>query len=171
MQPNTPKDYTTNKLYNNTNKNNKRFSNNLKAIIKRIATDFKKYNAFLIACALFFVAAWLIFRKVCPLVITTGYPCPGCGITRALYYLVTFRFGKAFQMNPCVYIWSALAVYIFINRYILGKKAKHLPVLCMIVGISSIIIYVARMYYMFPNVAPMTYYENNIISLLRSFFG
>lgn len=40
---------------------------------------------------------------------TTGYLCPGCGITRCLHALVHGDIGQAFAMNPLVMLLLALA--------------------------------------------------------------
>ena len=34
----------------------------------------------------------------------TGLDCPGCGITRCLFYLVNLRIKGAFLVNPLVFI-------------------------------------------------------------------
>lgn len=49
-------------------------------------------------------------RKMC------GLPCPGCGVTRAFYYLFQGNFIKSFQLNPTV-IYGVLAYLHFMAFY------------------------------------------------------
>ena len=48
---------------------------------------------------LYAVAVNLIFHAFCPLVIFCGFPCPGCGVSRATFCFVTGRGGVAWQLN------------------------------------------------------------------------
>ena len=42
-----------------------------------------------------------------------GYECPGCGLSRMVFSLVKFQFGKAFAYNPVgfvvFFIWNTVA--------------------------------------------------------------
>lgn len=58
------------------------------------------------------------FRRIC------GFPCPGCGGTRAFYYLFQGNLIKSFQLNPTV-IYGILAylhfmLLIFYRKHISG---------------------------------------------------
>jgi len=61
---------------------------------------------------------------------TTGLHCPGCGATRAVYYLMRFNFKKAFYYHAygaviapfVLYVGVALTVNLFA-----GKKILFLP--------------------------------------------
>lgn len=137
------------------------FSQIFKAIIK----DLKKYSLIILSIITACIINQLIFHKICPIAIFTGFPCPGCGITRAFYYLITLKWHKAFTMNPCIFLWTILIIILFTNKYILIKKlnTKTINTLLIATGTISILIYIFRMINMYPNVEPITYYNNNIL--------
>lgn len=65
------------------------------------------------------------FSIPCPIHKITGYYCPGCGITRCLFYLMTLDIKKAFRSNQLVFILLPfIALYFFYNiyLYIFDKK-------------------------------------------------
>lgn len=59
---------------------------------------------------------------VCIIKNITGYPCPCCGTTRALKFLVHFHFADALYVNPTSYIIAILAfTAFFMMLYDLSK--------------------------------------------------
>lgn len=40
----------------------------------------------------------------------TGFDCPGCGITRASHHLLHGRIAEAFQLNPLLFVFIAVAL-------------------------------------------------------------
>lgn len=69
-----------------------------------------KNNQKQIAVWVFFIFMILVYFFVdpskrgyflkCPLKLTTGFECAGCGVQRALHELLHFRFLEAFKYNP-----------------------------------------------------------------------
>lgn len=66
---------------------------------------------------------------ICPFLYVTGYYCPGCGSSRALHYLLHFRFKEAFSYNPLmiisipfVFYYCAAEIEIYINNKPVFKK-------------------------------------------------
>ena len=55
-----------------------------------------------------------------------GYECPGCGLSRMIYSIITFDFVKAFFYNPvgfvAFWIWNAIALLCFTERVGFVKK-------------------------------------------------
>ena len=73
-----------------------------------------KHTGFFVPC---------IFHEI------TGYKCPGCGITHALFELINFNFKEAFFYNPLVLIYMPfILIYFFYldYLYIYDKKDKIL---------------------------------------------
>ena len=81
------------------------------------------------------VLVWLIVREaalrtngfedgpiLCPVRILTGYPCPGCGGTRAIGSIALGQFDQAWSLNPIAFLfaiasfaWAARLTYL--NRF------------------------------------------------------
>jgi len=62
---------------------------------------------------------------LCPLVLITGMPCPGCGITRAFCFATHGRLGEAFRYHP---LWPLiLAYFAFLWVYQLIEVVKGQP--------------------------------------------
>ena len=63
---------------------------------------------------------------------TTGYYCPGCGVTRMLFSLLSLKIKDAFMYNQLMFILLPFIViyYLyFMYSYIVGKKADLLNIL------------------------------------------
>lgn len=52
----------------------------------------------------------------CPIRWLTGIPCPGCGMTRALYALLRLDFSGAFYCHPMIY-----PLLVFVPWYFFGN--------------------------------------------------
>lgn len=98
----------------------------------------------------------------CPSVLFTGYPCPGCGMTRAAFRILRFDFAGAWEMHPFVFAIIILALWWGVQRYIFqNTDMKVFWKAVVVVGIGMIIYYLWRMYTYFPGEAPMSFYNNN----------
>lgn len=104
-----------------------------------------------------------VFHAFCPMVILTGLPCPGCGISRAAFFLLTGRWGSAYRMNPMIFPVALVIVYFAWNRYLLGRKAKGIYQLVIAVLVLLIATYCYRMYLYFPDRVPYVYHEGNML--------
>ncbi|WP_408632116.1 DUF2752 domain-containing protein [Mobilisporobacter senegalensis] len=98
-----------------------------------------------------------------------GIPCPACGITRATKLLLTGHFVESFQMHPLlVLVIIGCLLYLILN--ILLKKyidfIKYYGIICILIFICF---YIYRMKMYYPNVEPMLYREDNLLSKLFSF--
>lgn len=83
----------------------------------------KKFSRlFLVA---FFFLGILFFSLVkvpCPFYSFTGYLCPGCGMTRAVFALLQGDFYQAFLWNPLVYLLLFFAAQFFFTGKIYLPK-------------------------------------------------
>ena len=118
-------------------------------------------------------AYFVLFRKlfitICPVVLITGFPCPGCGMTRALLRLLHFDFVGAWQMHPFVYIILIFAVWFGVRRYIMGiADTQNVWKIAAAIGIFMILFYVWRMLRYFPGDPPMSYYYGNLLFRIKS---
>lgn len=115
-----------------------------------------------------------LFRSItgtaCIMSATTGFPCPGCGMTRAWINFFKGDFLKAFKYNPLFLIVLFVAVgWLFI--YTKKMKLKSLNRIIFIIVVLFLAVYIIRMVLYFPNIEPMTYNKKaflpRIISLLN----
>lgn len=145
-------------------------SDDVKGIFVRIRRDIAEYWPAAAALALYTVVVNLIFHAFCPMVIISGFPCPGCGLTRSFLYLASGRIMQSVQINPMGIPIAGILVYFFWNRYIIGKKAKGMSALMVIAVILLLALYVCRMHSFFPNRMPYVYAEKNILSRNFAFY-
>lgn len=62
--------------------------------------------------------------SLCPFYNTTGHPCPGCGMTRAIHHIVTGDLIKAVVYHPVSF--ALLPVLLFFVATIFVRPAAHL---------------------------------------------
>lgn len=141
-----------------------------KKVCGRIAADIKEYGMAGAALLLYTLVVNLVFHGFCPLVIFCGFPCPGCGVTRATACFVTGRWHQAWQLNPVIFPIAATAFYFGWNRYLLGRKAKWIKGLLILIFIMLVLVYVVRMYLYFPQQVPYVYEADNILSRFLPFY-
>lgn len=134
-----------------------------KEIGKRIRKDFRDFGIAGLAIGVYTILVNLIFHAFCPLVILTGFPCPGCGITRSLFYLVTGRVAESIHMQPLGIVAVGIFLYFVWNRYIIGRNPKGLKVIIGAALVLLIAFYIWRMYLYFPQRVPYVYTEGNIL--------
>lgn len=92
--------------------------------------------------SLFHIGIPCIFHKI------TGYQCPGCGITRALFSLIQGDIKKAFSYNQLIFFLAPfiIAYFIYTNYiYILGKRQSKIAQ--NIITITSVILIIITIAY------------------------
>ncbi len=140
-----------------------------------IYNDLKKYTLPALFALLGLTILQIVFKRICPISIITGYPCPGCGITRACFFFLTFQWNLAFSYNPTIFLWLFVIAWGIFLRYFIKDNAfknNHKKIFIRtvtIVGIISITVYIVRMNILYPNVPPMTYNTFNVLHLLHKF--
>lgn len=142
----------------------------MKRIEKRILRDVKEFWPAAVAVAGYFIIMNVIFHTVCPMVIVTGLPCPGCGLTRAMLCLASGRIGEAVRMNPMAVPTACLLFYFLWSRYGRGRRAKGMAYLTGAAVLFSIVIYLERMYCLFPDQPPYVYEPHNILAKILPFY-
>ncbi len=143
----------------------------VKTVFRRIIKDLWDNRAPIIALAIMWVLAELVFHRFCPVVIMSGFPCPGCGLTRALFNLITLHPIKAFEYNPSYPFWVALLVAFVIRRHVQGKSTWILRYPLMAVCLITIGIYIWRMIALFPGKEPMVFFEGNVFGRIMPFYN
>lgn len=143
----------------------------LRAVLVRLWRDVRDYRLVAVVFLIYTAVVTFLFGTICPFSAITGLPCPGCGSTRALFFVLTGRFGEAFRYNPCIYLWILLAVYVGWQRYIRGKKAAGALAPAGGIAAVMILVYIYRMAAEFPGSPPMSYRENNVLAEVLPAYG
>lgn len=143
----------------------------MRRILARILKDIKNYYMAILLFLIWNVIIRKVFHAFCPFLIVTGLPCAGCGMTRAVFYILTGDFARGMRLNPAAPFWIAWIVYFIVNRYFIGKNSKWVMRLLGIVCVITIGIYCYRMWHDFPGSPPMTFYRRNIMSKFFPFYN
>lgn len=141
----------------------------LRIVFGRIWSDIRNFRIAILALVLYNVAARSVFHAFCPQLILTGFPCAGCGMTRAVYYIMTGRLARGMQLNPAAPLWILFLGCFFGSRYLRGVHLKHASLWLGLVCAVTFGVYLYRMLHFFPGEPPLVYYRNNI--LRRVFMG
>lgn len=99
----------------------KKGTDNIKKIIHCIRYDLYSMAFPIILIIVILLTMELVFGEVCPVKILLGIPCPGCGLTHACIYILTFRWKLAWEWNPAAFLWVPSILFWFINRYVLKR--------------------------------------------------
>lgn len=143
----------------------------IKQGIQQLKQDIKDWYKSILAVMIFIFLTNLIFHNICTLVILTGLPCPGCGLTRAGISLLTLRWEDAWNYNCVIFLIVPLIIYWCACRYLFQCKCRGLALCLGVIGICLIVLYIYRMIYFFPNTPPMVYNENNLLRFFRNLFS
>lgn len=145
-------------------------SNKLRIIGNRIYEDLKKNRSPIVIILLFWLFMTLVFHRFCPVVLFCGFPCPGCGMTRAFFYFFTLRPMRAFGYNPVFPLWIVTIALMAWRRYVKGKSLSALYALLIFTALVTIAVYVYRIMYVFPGQEPMVFVHGNLLSKLSPIY-
>lgn len=93
-------------------------------------------------------------KSLCPIKMLTGFPCPGCGMTKSLIFLYQGNFFKSFYYHlfgPAIFLFCIIVIVVLSAelvtnkeyfRNILYNKAIVYPL-----GFTFLIYYLARLIY------------------------
>jgi len=133
----------------------------LKTIINRLYADFRKYWWVLLILLGYLSLMQVIAVTSCPLYQTLGLPCAGCGMTRAMRFVLTGQFARAYFLNPLAFVIVFYGLYSAFFRYIKGKPVPYFWRGIIAIIIMMLLFYAVRMYMYFPNRVPYVYNYNN----------
>lgn len=139
----------------------------MKKTADRIAADLKEYRFAIMGLFVYSIVVRIAFHAFCPMVIMTGFPCPGCGLSRAVWFLLRGEFARSFALHPLAGAWLALALYFVINRYATGGKISRRFTVCAgLVAAATAVLYLYRMAFLFPGRPPVSYTGRSILERL-----
>ncbi len=93
----------------------------------------------------------------------TGFPCPGCGLTRSFISAFQLDFTRAFEMHPLFLLIPASIMY---QAWYYYRHQKILTVYWVTFSFIFIITHIIRMITYFPHTEPMTFFSKNLIHYL-----
>lgn len=134
----------------------------IKKISNRIIADLKESGWAFIIFLVYYVIVHAVFDAFCPMLVMTGIPCPGCGLTRAVIFLARGQVLRAAYINPSVFPLIGFLLYCGYFRYVKGSRIKGSGVAVGLLTVCMLVIYGCRMYLYFPDRAPYVYMENNM---------
>ncbi|MDE5715009.1 MAG: DUF2752 domain-containing protein [Anaeroplasmataceae bacterium] len=141
----------------------------MKKGINNIMIFISEYNIPLSLFALYVFVTHALGIQNCILKLLIGYPCPGCGMSRAAFSLLRLDFIAAFHYNPFIFLLPFLFLGIALKQNQFVKKIMKSPWVWISITIVIFIVYILRFVYIYPN-APMDYYRNNLFSFILSIF-
>ena len=100
----------------------------------------------------------------------TGFPCPGCGLSRAGFSILRGEFLQAWYLHPFIYGIGLLTAVFVIRRYILHKETGSLKKWLIFLLAGMFVFYIYRMIRYFPGEPPMSYYPGNLLSRIAQAF-
>lgn len=131
---------------------------------RRIERDLRQYGVGLLAVLLLYFLCHGLFGAFCPSVLVSGFPCPGCGMTRAVLYLFRGQFARSWALNPAAGLWVLWALLWAYNRYIKGRRSKILQRAFWGILAFMLIAYIVRMVHYFPDRPPYVYRRDNLFA-------
>ncbi len=126
--------------------------------------DIKAFYPAVIVFVMYNFVVRKIFHAYCPFLITTGFPCAGCGMTRAVFYILTGRIKRGMALKPAAPMWIVFLLWFFAERYLRGRTPKYVKAVLAMVVVITFGIYLYRMIHFFPGSPPLVFYRNNLIS-------
>ena len=100
----------------------------IKSLIKNNQKQIAVWVFFILMILLYFFvdpSKSAYFLK-CPLKLTTGFECAGCGVQRALHELLHFRFLEAFKFNPLFVISIPILLIVVVINLSKNETLKQI---------------------------------------------
>lgn len=123
--------------------------------LRLLAGDLRRLCPAAAALLIYGIVTHLVFDRFCPMLILTDFPCPGCGMTRALFLVLTGHFSAAWKFHPPVYGWIFLGLAFGVRRYVIKREAsvRETYIWMLLLGVllvSSLVLYGYRILQGFP---------------------
>lgn len=139
------------------------FSKRIKQAFHLLFKDIWMLRYVIVVLITYILIGKYFLYSVCPVVLFTGFPCPGCGMTRAVFAVLRGNFYLAWKLHPFVYVLGGYVIVFAIRRYLLQKEDKSMIKYLLMIAGAMVVFYLYRMIRFFPGEAPMNYYYGNIL--------
>jgi len=115
--------------------------------MRNIKEWIQKHNIIKKGAYLLLFAACLLFFYKCPFHYLFGIPCPGCGMTRALFSVLLLRFGQALYYHPGIFLIIPGFLLWCADYFKLLPLKKNTKKVLLTLGIAALIlIYFIRLF-------------------------
>lgn len=140
----------------------------LQTLLDELKRNMKDYVWFLLFAALYLAFFAIVFpgEPNCLIKRTFGVPCPGCGMSRAAWNLLTFDFQDALFYHPLIVLMPLLAIILLFRNLPRIQPIYRSKWFWGAVVALFLIVYAIRMYLYFPDIAPMDYYDQSLLERL-----
>ncbi len=132
----------------------------------RVVKDVREMKWVILGIVGYWVFTRVFFRAFCPMLLISGLPCAGCGMTRATLQLLMLHVEEAWRWNPAVFAWVIWGIYAVGNRYLIGRKIPYQNATLGVTLFLTLAVYVIRMTTCFPSEMPLMYREENLMASL-----
>ncbi len=114
--------------------------------------DLQNLRYAILAIGLYYLAVHFLFGQFCPMMIVFHFPCPGCGMTRALWMVLSGKWGQAWELQPLVFGWIILGLWFGTRRYLKNrtKPSKWMKGFLVLLLLGMLGLYAWRVVYGFP---------------------
>lgn len=136
-------------------------------MLSLLARDIKNLRIPLLVILAYFVVMKRVFHMMCPMVLLTGFPCPGCGLTRAGVALLQGDFQTAWEQNLMIYPIVVFIILYLVFRYVLRRDTRIFGRILLLILAVMIVYYIYRMYRYFPGEPPMSYYYDALLPFMK----
>ncbi|MCR5501589.1 MAG: DUF2752 domain-containing protein [Lachnospiraceae bacterium] len=140
----------------------------IKERLRLLGNDLRNLRVPILVIVLYESFQLLVFHALCPVKVFFGLPCPGCGMTRASFFLLTGNIGEALRYHALVIPWVLCVLYLLVYHYVLMKKAPLKNPLLIILGFTTLGYYIYRMIRYYPSAEPMAYHEENLLRMAHT---
>lgn len=147
----------------------------IKARIKKACHAFVDAWWVFLIIVIYAVLAHFFLGSSCLIYSTTGFPCPGCGGTRAFLSLIHGDFLESLKYHPLLIPALSILFADFIFSLVKGKPPRWFNRVLLALAVAIAIVYAARLILLFPHTEPMKYNDlavlPRLVSLIRSIFS
>ena len=142
----------------------------MKQHFKYIVEKYKGMFLGLMLCGISLFCLECLFGVVCPMRLVTGFPCPGCGLTRAGMLFLQGRFVESFQMNAFFILGLIFGIIALIVKKLLKIPSNFINIYAIIIVVLCLTYYGYRMERYFPDTEPLTYWQGSFLTKLLEAF-
>lgn len=106
----------------------------------------KQAGLFLLILAIY-ISFMTVTKIGCPIRWLTGIPCPGCGMSRALFALLRLDFADAFSFHPMIYPLLLFLPWYFLGGNDTSRSRKIRKILLAVMIILAILLWIYRIFH------------------------